>query len=101
MFDHLRSGSAGDVHPHSKAGEWTIDLLLLNEPARVKFRKAMIHAVSLALETERRLRETIEVLEERVKVATGATQAELFSEKKKHERRLEDVVATRRTLTGP
>lgn len=100
MFDHLRSGAASEVAPHSKTGEWTIDLLLLNEPARVNFRNAMIQAVSLALEQERRLKETIEELEKRAKATDGAPQEILISEKKSHELRLKDVEKMLRTLIG-
>jgi uncharacterized protein (TIGR02646 family) len=100
MFDHLRSGAAGQVDPHSKAGEWTIDLLLLNESVRVDFRKAMVQALSLARGQKRQLKETIEELEKRAKATDGATQETLISEKKSHELRLKDVETMLRTLTG-
>lgn len=46
MFDHLRY-RGGDVDANSNAGEWTIDLLLLNDTLAVTFREAYIKALDL------------------------------------------------------
>jgi len=66
MFDHLRFVGAS-VEAHSVAGEWTIDLLDLNEEASVLFRENIITLVKLASDTRRALERDLQ----RVRTAFG------------------------------
>ncbi len=100
MFDHLRSSSDGQVIAHSEAGRWTIDLLLLNESTRVEFRKAILGAIELAAERERRLRETIYRLRRAVSGSPKGPDGKLTEALKEHEQRLNEVLEYKRILSG-
>lgn len=86
MFEHLRY-KGGSVAPTSKAGEWTTELLDLNDPSAVEFRDAFIKMLEAtnaqiassqytAVEVKKKL-STVTTEKERIDATNELNQAEL------------------------
>jgi hypothetical protein len=73
MADHMRFHGSAVAH-RSNAGEFTVELLDLNEPDVVKLRDAIIRAVALMDERIRALRHTIRQIAKIAKKASNAAE---------------------------
>lgn len=51
MFQHLRSKPDGTIVDHTNAGRWAIELLDLNDPNVVAYRKGILAAIRMARQT--------------------------------------------------
>jgi hypothetical protein len=100
MFEHLRLRHDGIVDHHSPAGEWTLDLLIINEPEQIDFRKAIVGAAGYAEETCDQLRRTIEELRKREESGSEADRRRLAARRQTREIELEEASGILSTLTG-
>lgn len=100
MFEHLRAGPGCIVNNHSIAGQWTIDLLLLNEPDRMEFRRAIVVAVEACRRAEMELLATIDIIERKIAAAFGESRNRLLDARRDEEGRLADIRRSLKRLTG-
>jgi hypothetical protein len=77
MRDHLRALPNGVVDSSSPAGDWTVDLLRLNESAQIKRRYFFLAEKKRAEESERQLAKRLAVLKAKLVSAVGDEHREM------------------------
>lgn len=88
MFDHLRYNSV-EVEYRSKAGQWTLDLLDLNDDNTVEYRRSILTLISALEHDESRYEQTIASIEALLVRHPG--DVELVALLTKHRTRLAEV----------
>jgi uncharacterized iron-regulated protein len=98
MFEHLRY-MGGEIRAHSRAGEFTVGRLDLNDPKVVEFRNGMINILSLAFskmdEVKRTLQEAQTILDD-----AGATKEDKDVARAAYDEATKQVAQLQRAIDG-
>lgn len=90
MYDHLRS--LGErVTYHSPAGQWTIDLLLLNDKEVVEFRRRNLLFVQLAGREIQKLKELLTDIDRELLEAKDDARTKLIASRDHASARISEI----------
>lgn len=100
MFEHLRY-RGGSVAPASEAGDWTIDLLDLNDPDAVGFREALIKIIDSLQAQIRASAKTVEDIKRLYAKTSDAPEKDRIArELDRAKRNLDELTGTLKQLIG-
>ncbi len=100
MFDHLRY-QAGSVVSKSTAGDFSIELLDLNDPEAVNYREGVIGAIDQISSLIKKIKRTVEAIKKKLALATSPVETEaIFSKLVKAQNNLVELTDILRKLGG-
>jgi hypothetical protein len=100
MFDHLRYKGA-EVAARSKSGKWTVEMLDLNDPKLLEYRRDVIGIILEISNSLGKMRETLTEIKRLLKIVTeDSRKADLESEKNHAEIRISDLERVLNRVSG-
>lgn len=100
MFDHIRYKGA-EVAAHSESGKWTVEMLDLNDPKLLEYRRDVIGIIVEISNGLGKSRQTLTEIKSQLRIVTEASRsAYLESEKNLAEIRISDLEKMLKRVSG-